>query len=233
MPQIRDQNRVVVPNCFRLKPGFGQSVAYTGTHGRIANTISDTYATGTLTSSGVIPSDGDTVTCGGVVYTFKTTLTPTAGQVLINGSAANALVNLGRAINHTGTAGTDYANSGTTSIANPQVSAGTPTATVLVITSILPGVVGNTYGTSAVASTRLVWGATLMSGGQENARNTSFIRVLCTTAAFVRIGPTPTAVAGDYPMAANVPETLPVRAGDQVSAIQVASGGTLYVAELD
>lgn len=232
MPQVLDQRGYPVPGVFRHKPGYGQSVAYTGTAGVIANTISDTYATATLTSTGVAPSDGDTVTCGGVTYTFKTILTPTAGEVLINGSAANALVNLGRAINHTGTPGTDYANAGTTAVANPQVSAGTPTATALVITSLLPGVVGNSYLTSEVAVT-LSWGSTAMSGGLENARNTRFIRVLCTTAAFVRIGVSPTAVATDYAMTANVAETFACNPGDKVSAVQVASGGTMYVAELD
>ncbi len=54
------------------------------------------------------PTDGDTVTISGVVFEFKTTLGSTAGQVLINGSTANARTNLARAVMGTGTVGTDY-----------------------------------------------------------------------------------------------------------------------------
>ena len=57
---------------------------------------------GTLTSTVVSPTDGDTVTIGSKTYTFKTILTPTEGQVLIGGSAAIALRNLKSAINHIG-----------------------------------------------------------------------------------------------------------------------------------
>ena len=55
------------------------------------------------------PTDGDTVTIAGVVFTFKTTVsTATAGHVLINTTAANALGNLVKAINDSGTVDTDY-----------------------------------------------------------------------------------------------------------------------------
>ena len=69
------------------------------------------------------PSDGDTVTLGSTTYTFKTALTPTAGQVLLNGGGDAALLNLIRAVNHTGTPGTDYANLGSTAAANTQFTA--------------------------------------------------------------------------------------------------------------
>lgn len=45
------------------------------------------------------PTDGDTVTIGGVVFTFKTTLGSTAGNVLIGASADAARVNLTALIN--------------------------------------------------------------------------------------------------------------------------------------
>lgn len=52
--------------------------------------------------------------------------------------------------------------------------------------------------------------------------------VLCTTAAYVRVGGT--ATANDFPVAANVGVVLPVETdGSVVSAIQVASGGNLHV----
>jgi len=55
--------------------------------------------------------------------------------------------------------------------------------------------------------------------------------VLCTTAAYVRVGADPTAAAGDWPVAANVPIIIPIEndGGFKVSAVQVASGGNLHV----
>jgi hypothetical protein len=54
-------------------------------------------ATGTLTLSGQ-PADGDTATINGIVYTFKTALTPTAGQVLIGANTAATAANLFQAM---------------------------------------------------------------------------------------------------------------------------------------
>jgi|CXWK01.1.fsa_nt_gi hypothetical protein len=56
------------------------------------------------------------------------------------------------------------------------------------------------------------------------------VRVVCTTAAFIEIGPSPTAVAntGTF-VAANVPEYFQCGPNAKVSAVQVASGGSLYV----
>lgn len=56
----------------------------------------------------IAPSDGETVVINGITFTFKTALTPTAGEVLINSTADAANTNLSRAINGTGTPGTDY-----------------------------------------------------------------------------------------------------------------------------
>jgi hypothetical protein len=53
------------------------------------------------------PANGDTVTIDGKVYTFRTTLTPTEGEVLINGLNGSG-ANISAAIDHTGTPGTDY-----------------------------------------------------------------------------------------------------------------------------
>lgn len=51
----------------------------------------------------VQPTDGDTVTIAGVVFTFKTTLGTTAGNVLIGGSATAARANLAALLNATDT----------------------------------------------------------------------------------------------------------------------------------
>jgi hypothetical protein len=229
MPQVLDQRGYPVSRAFLPKYGFGQSVAYTGTAGTIANEISTIEASTVLTSNGTIPSDGDTVTIGNKTYTFKSALSPTEGEVLIAGSAANALVNLGRAINHTGTPDTDYK----CAAAHTQVEAGTATATTLPINALVGGTAANAYETTDTAGVRLVFTAATLTGGVDNARNTKFVRVMITTAGFVRIGVSPTAVVTDYALAANTPEILPCAAGDKVSAVQSASGGTLYVMELD
>lgn len=60
------------------------------------------YWTGTLTIA-TQPTDGDTVTVNGVVFTFKTTLGSTAGNVLIGASADSANTNLTALINTPGT----------------------------------------------------------------------------------------------------------------------------------
>lgn len=58
------------------------------------------------------------------------------------------------------------------------------------------------------------------------------VRVVCTTAAFIRIGKTAVAVADDTYMPANVPEVFQCFEGERVSAIQVSSGGNLHVTYL-
>jgi len=60
------------------------------------------------------------------------------------------------------------------------------------------------------------------------------IRVIATTDCFIEIGMAPTAVAdtGMY-LPALVPEYFMCPKGTKVSAIQVASGGTIYVTPLD
>ena len=60
------------------------------------------YWTGTLTIA-TQPTDGDTVTVNGVVFTFKTTLGSTAGNVLIGADADAANTNLTALINTPGT----------------------------------------------------------------------------------------------------------------------------------
>lgn len=69
------------------------------------------YASENVTGEAVLyspqtPTDGDTVTIGGVVFTFNTTLTTTAGSVLISGSADAARANLTALINTPGTSTT-------------------------------------------------------------------------------------------------------------------------------
>lgn len=142
---------------FRLTADTPMYVKYTQT--------GDAPATGTLTSDATAPSDGDTVTIGTKVYTYKTTLTPTEGQVLINGGADAALLNLIRAINHSGTPGTDYF----VAVANTQVSAATSvTSHAFAVTALANGTAGNAIATTETSS-HLSWGAATLSGGVDVA----------------------------------------------------------------
>jgi len=58
------------------------------------------------------------------------------------------------------------------------------------------------------------------------------VRVMVTSAAYVRVDNNPTAANTDPIMAANFPETFFVSPGQKVSALQVSAAGTLSVAEL-
>ncbi len=57
-------------------------------------------------------------------------------------------------------------------------------------------------------------------------------RVVCTTAAFIKIGVSPTALTSDVYMPADSPEYFTINEGEKVSAIQSASNGTLHVTEI-
>jgi hypothetical protein len=119
-----------------------------------------TAASGTLTASGTV-NDADTVTIDSVVYTFKTTLTGAAFEVLINGSAANALTNLKKAVNLSGVAATDY---GTGTTKHPTVAGGALTSTTLLMTANNIGTAGNSYGTTDTGA-NLSWSASTLTGG--------------------------------------------------------------------
>lgn len=120
-------------------------------------------ATVLLTSDATIPTTGDTVTIGSQTYTFRTALTPTAGEVLINGSAANALTNLKRAVTLTGTAGTDYAAA---TPSNSLVTATTLTATTLVFEALSTGAAGNSIS-STETSSHLSFPTVTLTGGVD------------------------------------------------------------------
>jgi flagellar hook protein FlgE len=106
-------------------------------------------ATGTLTSSGTAPTDGDTVVVGGTTYTFETTIGNagvTANQILIGANATTALANLVNAINgNTADAnGSGAAGYGTATTANTSVTAADTTPGSLVtLTAQATGTAGN------------------------------------------------------------------------------------------
>jgi hypothetical protein len=116
-------------------------------------------ATQTFTVTGQ-PANGETVTVASKTYTFRTTLTPTEGEVLRGATAAAALDNLKAAINHTGTPDTDYK----CAVAHTLVSATTNTDTTQVVEALKVGVVGHYATTDTCANGS--WGAGAMAGGK-------------------------------------------------------------------
>ena len=58
------------------------------------------------------------------------------------------------------------------------------------------------------------------------------VRVVVTTAAYIKIDNSPTATASDVYMPADASESFTITPGQKVSAIQVSAGGTLHVTEL-
>jgi len=128
----------------------------------VTPSTSGTRATGTLTtSSNVDVTEGETMTIGSKVYTF--TASPTSEGDVLLGLGPVALLNLSRAINHTGTPGVDYV----CAAAHPQVSAGaTVVSDVLTITALTAGVAGNTIGITSGAVEVTASGA-FMTGGAD------------------------------------------------------------------
>jgi hypothetical protein len=61
---------------------------------------------------------------------------------------------------------------------------------------------------------------------------TQKIRVVLTTAGFIKISSSPTATTSDVYMPADSPEYFTVNPGEKVSAIQLSSNGTLHVTEI-
>lgn len=150
----------VTPSAYPNDSQLEQRVLYLE---KRADTVTGTAASGTLTSDATNVADGDTVTIGGVTYTFKTTLGTTANQVLIGASAAASLTNLSQAISGSGgTPGTTF-TANTTPIPNPDVAIGTVTATTIPLTAKSKNY-GNSVPTSET-SAHLSFGNTTLTGG--------------------------------------------------------------------
>lgn len=155
----RGRNVGLNPANYPNDSAFEQEVLYAEKN---ATTVTGALATGTLTSDATAPSNNDTVTIGSRTYTYKTTLSTgpaVANEVLIGANAAAALANLKKAINDSGTQGTEYSY-GTS--AHPDVTAGTLTATTLAVDARRKQV-SNTATTEA--STHLSWGAATLASG--------------------------------------------------------------------
>lgn len=71
------------------------------------------------------------------------------------------------------------------------------------------------------------------AGTITNAVAASCVRVVCTAAAYIKIGTNPTATTGDVYVSAGNAEYFRCEPGEKVSAVQVSAGGTLHVTEMD
>jgi hypothetical protein len=87
-----------------------------------------------------------------------------------------------------------------------------------------------TYGSPMPAQSKKVAYTSAAGTTAALPSNTEVVRVVSTTDCFIEIGTSPTAVAdtGMY-LAALVPEYFSCPPSGKVSAIQVASDGTIYV----
>lgn len=145
------------PASLIIKPDEGSSWRLAVTTG--AAPSGGAQASGHVDFTGV-PANNGTVTIAGVVYTFKTALTPAANEVFRGVDAAAMAANLAAAVNAGVGAGTLY---GTGTVANPSVFA-SAAAGVVTITAEVPGVAGNSIALVDGATNMTVSGAVLTAG---------------------------------------------------------------------
>lgn len=137
-----------------------------------------------LTIGAAVATLNDTVTIGGVVYTWKAGPTTVAGEVKIGANLIEAASNLAAAINAGAGSGVAY---GSLTVANPYVTAVSDGVSVVTVTARTPGLEGN-FVAIAENGTNTVWagGATFLSGGtgstgtalaQVNSHLTSMLAV--------------------------------------------------------
>jgi hypothetical protein len=138
---------------------------------QVAWSISSEVAASDVLTATAAPADGDTIVVGGKTYTWHTVLTNVDGNVLIGGSEANALANMGNAINLGNGAGTNYALAMT---ANPEVTSTAHTGTTLTVTAINGGSAGNSIAATKTGSS-VSWATADLSGGADAGTNTDVI----------------------------------------------------------
>lgn len=119
-----------------------------------------TFATGTLTTTGQ-PSNGETITLNGKIYTFQTVLTNIDGNVLIGANTEATYDNLIAAVNLAAGAGTLYAANTTL---HPTISASEGTGTDVLFTAKTAGTAGNALTTVEALTNASFANATLTGG---------------------------------------------------------------------
>lgn len=158
----------------------------------------ETKAAGTIVTSGTELADGDTVTINGQAYRFKDTPAQ-AYDVKRNGTtAATTLENLIKAINATGTPGSEYF---TGTLVHPTVQADaalTVTSTTLTLRARTSGTAGNALTLAKSSAQLTVSGAVLSGGGTWNSATGTVLGCAYTngTTATLTCTPTTTAQSG-------------------------------------
>jgi hypothetical protein len=142
-------------------------------------------ATGVLTSSADY-ANNDTVTIGSQVYTFKTTLTGAAYEVLRGVSESNTISNLVAAINGGAGAGTAY---GTGTVASIYVTAvaGSHTVTVTALDTYTAAQADAIATTNVSGGSTASWGHTTLTGAVDTTDLPSSLAGLM-VAALVDVG---------------------------------------------
>lgn len=136
-------------------------------NGALATVSGAVQASGTVTFSSAAAADGDTVTIGGKVYTFRTALTSGGlpNEVLAGANVTASATNLVAAIMGAAGEGTTY---GTGTEAHDMVTA-TNSAGVVTVTSIQFGTVGNSITLAETGTNIAVSGGTLASGANPTS----------------------------------------------------------------
>lgn len=132
-----------------------------------------TAASQSLTLTGQA-TDGQTVTIGSTVYTWKTTLSsaPTVAYEVLRGvDAAASVANLVKAINDSGTIGTHY-SLGTAR--HPTVTAIDDTGDVVTVTAKTPGSAGNSIATTDNSS-NMGWASTTLANGADGVETSFYV----------------------------------------------------------
>jgi hypothetical protein len=137
-------------------------------------------ATGTL-SMPTNPTDGQTVTVDGKVYTFQDTLTNVDGNVKKAGSANLSIINLYEALDapeNGGAPGSDYALSMTDHSTVQKATGSTfPAGTTLPVEAKTAGAAGNALATTTNV-TGASWGGATLSGGATALSFSTFVSLL-------------------------------------------------------
>ncbi len=135
--------------------------------------ITGTAPTTTLTSTGVALNN-ETMTIGSRTYTFKTTLTGAPNEILIGAAATNTLDNIKDAINGTAVVAGPGVGYGVGTVRHQDFTAGTKTATTLVIASTDTNANGSTPTTETLTNFSFT-GATTSAGtlGQVASNQTT------------------------------------------------------------
>lgn len=155
-------------NLYHVRPGA------TGIPNLSGGSGAPTQATGSVTFTSTPPIAGETITIGGIVYTFVAAAS-NPYEITIGGSANGHRDNLIAALNHTGTPGTGY---GAATAAHPAVSGSAGAAGVANLTARVPDTFGNAITLTEALTGTTVSGSTLSGGrGARSGGSVRFIDV--------------------------------------------------------